>query len=296
MLLFLPIGFWRIELVTHSLEHLNDDSIINFIIPNCKKALKKYYDYNKIHAEELENAYKIFKMVLPAYKEANYDASKLTFRSDRNLLYTVCNIGKYTIVEDAKSLFDIETVKNDSNNYFLAVLETYNQLWAKNNGCKFENDDINTMNLFINSSEFPGDDKSREQSLFFNKLLSQNEFLFDSSCSFIDENELLKIIDLLIDLHFDPCKDIPQKPHNFPHDVYPCYDCTLFAIEMGWLKCIKRLCAYLIKEYNDYWEKMKKLYFAEAMWQWQMRKPQCIRYPAENEQKLILKYLASLIK
>lgn len=296
MLLFLPIGFWRFEIVPHSLEHLKDDNIINFIIPNARKTLKKYYDYNKVHAEELENAYKIFKMVLPAYKEVKIDVSKLTFRNEENLLYTTCNIGKCTIVEDVIPLFDIETIKNDSNNYFFAVLETYNQLWAKNNGCKHEDIYTNKVNQFIKSSEYLGDDKARELSLFYNELLSQNEFLFDSSCSFIDEKELLKIIDLLINLHFDPCKDIPQKPHDFPYGVIPLYDCTLFAIEMGWLKCVKRLCTYLIAEYNDHWEKMKKSYFAEAMWQWQMRNQQCIRYPSENEQKLILKYLAPLVK
>lgn len=296
MLLFLPIGFWRIVLVPHSLEHISNDDIINFIIPNARKTLKKYYDYNKVHAEELENAYKIFKMILPAYKEADIDVSRLTFRNDQNLLYTVCNIGKCTIVEDVIPLFNIETVKNDSNNYFLAVLETYKQLWAKNNGCKYENPYVNRVNQFIKSPEYFGDGNTRELSLFYNELLTQNEFLFDSSCSFIDENELLKIIDLLINLHFDPCKDIPKKPHDFPYGVIPLYDCTLFAIEMGWLKCVKRLCTYLIAEYNDHWEKMKKSYFAEAMWQWQMRNPQCIRYPSENEQKLILKYLASLLK
>lgn len=296
MLLFLPIGFWRIVLVPHSLEHISNDDIINFIIPNARKTLKKYYDYNKVHAEELENAYKIFKMILPAYKEADIDVSKLTFRNDQNLLYTVCNIGKCTIVEDVIPLIDIELKKNDSNNYFLAVLETYHQFWAKKNGCKYENPYVNKVNQFIKSPKYFGDDKTRELSLFYNELSTQNEFLFDSSCSFIDENELLKIIDLLINLHFDPCKDIPQKPSNFPSECYPVYDCTLFAIEMGWLKCIKRLCTYIIAEYNDHWKKMKKSYFAEAMWQWQMRNQQCIRYPSENEQKLILKYLASLLK
>lgn len=296
MLLFLPIGFWRFELVPHSLEHIGNDDIINFIIPNARKTLKKYYDYNKVHAEELENAYKIFKMILPAYKETNTDVSKLTFRNNENLLYTACNIGKCTIVEDVMPLFDVETVKNDSNNYFLAVLETYNQLCARNNGWKIENIYTNKVNQFIKSSEYIGDDKTRELSLFYNELLSQSEFLFDSSCSFIDENELLKIIDLLISLHFDPCKDIPQKPRDFPYKHSPFYDCTLFAIEMGWLKCVKRLCTYLIAEYKDYWEKMKEPYFAEAMRQWQMRKLQCIRFPSENEQKLILKHLASLVK
>ena len=119
---------------------------------------------------------------------------------------------------------------------------------------------------------------------------------FIDSCSWGYCDELLKIIDLLINLHFDPCKDIPQKPHDFPNGVFPLYDCTLFAIEMGWLECVKRLCTYLIAEYNDHWEKMKKSYFAEAKRQWQMRNPQCIRYPSETEQKLILKYLAPLVK
>lgn len=296
MLQFIPIGFWRFEIVPHSTEHIMEEEILSFIIPKGKKTLKKYYDYNKVHAEELNNAYKIFKMILPMYKDSGYNVSVMKFFDNKNFFFTICSIGQYSILEDAMPLVNIEELKKDSENYFLAVLQTYNQLWACRNGCRRKFEFADSFNQYLKSPIFEGYEQRREESFFYKDVLMQEEFLFDSHCSFINENELLKIIDKLIELHFDPCKDIPQKPHDFPYGVIPLYDCTLFAIEMGWLKCIKRLCTYIIAEYNDHWEKMKKSYFAEAMWQWQMRNQQCIRYPSETEQKLILKFLAPLMK
>ena len=155
---------------------------------------------------------------------------------------------------------------------------------------------MDRLNQYLESENFVGNEEKREESKFYNKVLSQEEFLFDSHCSFINENELLKIIDKLIELHFDPCKDIPQKPGDFPSKQYPFYDCALFAIEMGWLKCVKRLCSYIKDAYSDHWEKMKKPYFVEAMWQWNVRNVNGIRFPSENEQRLILKFLAPLME
>ena len=296
MLQFLPIGFWRFEIVPHSLEHIMDEEILNFIIPKGKKTLKKYYDYHKVHAEELDNAYKIFKMILPMYRDSGFNASVMKFFDKKNFFFTICCIGQYSIVEDAIPLVNIDELKNDSENYFLAVLQTYNQLCACRNGCRRRNGYVDRLNQYIESEYFVGNEEKREQSKFFNKVLSQEEFLFDSHCSFINENELLKIIDKLIELHFDPCKDIPQKPGDFPSKQYPFYDCALFAIEMGWLKCVKRLCSYIKDAYSDHWEKMKKPYFVEAMWQWNVRNVNGIRFPSENEQRLILKFLAPLVK
>lgn len=296
MLQFLPIGFWRFEIVPHSLEHIMDEEILNFIIPKGKKTLKKYYDYNKVHAEELNNAYKIFKMILPMYKDSGFNVSVMKFFENKNFFFTICSIGQYSIVEDAIPLVNIEELKKDSENYFLAVLQTYNQLWGCRNGCRRKNGFGDSFNQYLKSSFFEGYEQKREESFFFKDVLMQEEFLFDSHCSFINENELLKIIDKLIDLHFDPCKDIPQKPTDFPSNHYPIYDCTLFAIEMGWLKCVKRLCLYIKDVYSDHWEKMKNPYFAEAMWRWRVRNENCIRFPSETEQKLILKFLAPLMK
>lgn len=296
MLQFLPIGFWRFEIVPHSLEHIMDEEILNFIIPKGKKTLKKYYDYNKVHAEELNNAYKIFKMILPMYKDSGFNVSVMKFFENKNFFFTICSIGQYSIVEDAIPLVNIEELKKDSENYFLAVLQTYNQLWGCRNGCRRKNGFGDSFNQYLKSSFFEGYEQKREESIFFKDVLMQEEFLFDSHCSFINENELLKIIDKLIDLHFDPCKDIPQKPTDFPSNHYPIYDCTLFAIEMGWLKCVKRLCLYIKDVYSDHWKKMKNPYFAEAMWRWRVRNENCIRFPSETEQKLILKFLAPLMK
>lgn len=296
MLQFLPIGYWRFETIPHSIEDIIDEDSLNFIIPKGKKTLRKYCDYNKVHAEELNNAYKIFKMVLPMYKVSGFNVSAMKFFENKNFFFTICSIGQYSIVEDAIQLVNIEELKKDSENYFFAVLQTYNQLFAYRNGYRRKIGYADRLNKYIESKNFVGNEKNREDSKFFNKVMSQEEFLFDSYCSFINENELLKIIDKLIDLHFDPCKDIPQKPANFPFKHYPFYDCTLFAIEMGWLKCVKRLCTYIKDIYSDHWEKMKKPYFAEALWQWNLRNENCTRYPPENEQKLILKFLAPFMK
>lgn len=296
MLQFLPIGFWRFEMVPHSLEHIMDEEILNFIIPKGKKTLKKYYDYNKVHAEELNNAYKIFKTILPMYRDSGFNVSVMKFFENKNFFFTICSIGQYSIVEDAIPLVNIEELKKDSENYFLAVLQTYNQLWGCRNGCRRKFEFVDSLNQYLKSSAFEGYEQKREESIFFKDVLMQEEFLFDSHCSFINEDELLKIIDKLIELHFDPCKDIPQKPTDFPSNHYPFYDCTLFAIEMGWLKCVKRLCSYIKDVYSDHWEKMKKPYFAEALWQWRFRNENCIRFPSETEQKLILKFLAPLMK
>ena len=296
MLQFLPIGFWRFEIVPHSTEHIMEEEILSFIIPKGKKTLKKYYDYNKVHAEELNNAYKIFKMILPMYKDSGYNVSVMKFFDNKNFFFTICSIGQYSILEDAMPLVNIEELKKDSENYFLAVLQTYNQLWACRNGLRRRFWFADFFDQYFKSSVFEGYEKIRESSIFYKNVLTQEEFLFDSHCSFINENELLKIIDKLIELHFDPCKDIPQKPADFPSEHYPFYDCTLFAIEKGWLKCVKRLCSYIKDAYSDHWEKMKKPYFAEALLQWRHRNEKCIRFPSETEQKLILKFLAPLMK
>ena len=296
MLQFLPIGFWRIEIVPHSIEHFFDEEVLNFIIPNGKKTLKRYCDYNKVHAEELNNAYKIFKLILPMYKDSGFNVSTMKFLEDRNFFFTICSIGQYSIVEDAIPLVNIDELKDDSENYFLAVLQTYNQLCACRNGYKKRIRYVDNFNQYLESGDFVGKEIDREKSKFCGNVQTQEEFLFDSYCSFINENELLKIIDKLIELHFDPCKDIPQKPGDFPSKQYPFYDCALFAIEMGWLKCVKRLCSYIKDAYSDHWEKMKKPYFVEAMWQWNVRNVNGIRFPSENEQRLILKFLAPLVK
>ena len=296
MLQFLPIGFWRFEIVPHSIEHIMDEEILNFIIPKGKNTLKKYCDYNKVHTKELNNAYKIFKMILPIYKGSGSNVSAMKFFNNKNFFFTICSIGQYSIVEDAIPLVNIDELKKDSENYFFAVLQTYNQLCACRNGYRRKNEYADHFNQYLESKNFVGNEKNREDSKFFSKVSYQEEFLFDSYCSFINENELLKIIDKLIDLRFDPCKDIPQKPADFSSKHYPFYDCALLAIEMGWLKCVKRLCSYIKDVYSDHWEKMKKPYFAEALWQWRFRNENCIRFPSENEQRLILKYLAPFME
>jgi hypothetical protein len=235
-------------------------------------------------------------MILPMYKKSGFNVSAMKFFEDRNFFFTICSIGQYSIVEDAIPLVNIEELKKDSENYFLAVLQTYNQLWACRNGCRRKFEFADSFNQYLKSPIFEGYEQRREESFFYKDVLMQEEFLFDSHCSFINENELLKIIDKLIELHFDPCKDIPQKPTDFPSEHYPFYDCTLFAIEKGWLKCVKRLCPYIKDVYSDYWEIMKKSYIAEAMWQWNVRNVNGIRFPSENEQRLILKFLEPLVK
>ena len=122
MLQFLPIGYWRFETIPHSIEDIIDEDSLNFIIPKGKKTLRKYCDYNKVHAEELNNAYKIFKMVLPMYKVSGFNVSAMKFFENKNFFFTICSIGQYSIVEDAIQLVNIEELKKDSENYFFAVL------------------------------------------------------------------------------------------------------------------------------------------------------------------------------
>jgi hypothetical protein len=295
MMLFLPIGFWRITIHPHSGEHLNDESLRNFIVPHWETTFQSLKNYHKIHSYERKKAYDIFLLIIQKYIDDNIKADELYFGTD-TLFYKnnedilsaiISRIAQYDVLIKLMSVYDISTFKKNNINYIFMVLGTYSNLWAYKNGMHHNNAPEWFSKMKEYSKKFMGINANADAVIQgnqreYNYYLS--DYVFPSSCEFIDELDLLQILKLLIENHFDPYIGVTEEP-------CPEKDCVLYAIEMGWLDALKLLCPYIKQEFPEKWIKYKKMYCFTAIY---VIRPSPCKYPSQDTYEKIATYLTKM--
>lgn len=264
MMLFLPIGFWRFTIHPRSGEHLNEESFRNFVVPHWDTTFLNLKNYHKTHSYERKKANDIFSLIVQKYIDSSIKADELHFGTN-NLFYkdkedllsiVISRIVQYDVLAKLMSVYDINAFKKNNTNYFFETLGAYGNLWAYKNSAN-----LNKTPEFLSSAEeyleqFRGinanaDAVIKGSQYEFNYFKSA--YIFPSSCEFINEWDLIQILKLLIENHFDPYIGVNDESDEKS-------DCVLFAIEMGWHDALKLLCPYIMRNFSEKWEKYKKKY------------------------------------
>ena len=297
MMLFLPIGFWRFTIHPHSGEHLNDESLRNFIVPHWETTYQSLENYHKTHNEERKKAYEIFSLIIQKYIDGNikveelyFGTNSLFYKNNEDLLSTVIGrIAQYDVLIKLISVYDINTFRKNNINYIFMVVGVYANLWAYKNGAKHNMLPEWFHNLKEYSKQFLGlndniDKVIQGRQHELNYHLS--DYIYPSSCEFINELDLLQILKLLIENHFDPYIGVPKEPN-------PENDCVLYAIEIGWFDALELLCPYIMQNFPDKWAKHKKIYCWTGIYATQNLPA---KYPSLDTYKKIASYLLELYK
>lgn len=297
MMLFLPIGFWRITIHPHSGEHLNDESLRNFIVPHWETTFQSLENYHKTHNDERKKAYDIFSLIIQKYIDGNIKANDLYFgvndfleKNKEDLLSAVIgHVAQYDVLIKLMNVYDINTFKKNNINYIFTTLGMYGNLWAYKNGMNHNK----TPKWFYNQNEyskqFMGINTNVDAVIQGNQYqydCYSSNFVFPSSCQFIDELDLIHILKLLIENHFDPYIGVEEESN-------PKNDCVLYAIEMGWLDALELLCPYIMQNFPEKWEKNKKLYCFTGIY---VPQNPPARYPSQDTYKKIASYLTKMCK
>lgn len=297
MMLFLPIGFWRITIHPHSGEHLNDESLRNFIVPHWDTTFQSLKNYHNIHSYERKKAHDIFSLVIQKYIDSNIKADELHFgtndlfyKNNEDLLSAVISrIAQYDILTKLMNVYDINGFKKNNTNYFLETLGVYGNLWNYKNGVSHNNAPEWFPKLQEYSKQSMGKNADVDAVIKGNQYeynYYQSAYIFPSSCEFINERDLIQILKLLMEHHFDPYIGAKEDPD-------PTSDCVLCAIEIGWLDALKLLCPYIMQNFPEKWEKYKKMYCFTGMYA--TVKPPA-PYPSGDTYKKIASYLVKMVK
>ncbi len=297
MMLFLPIGFWRIPIHPHSGEHLNDESLRNFIVPHWETTFQSLKNYHKTHSYERKKAYDIFSLIIQQYVDDNIKADELHFgtnelfykKNEDLLSIVISRIAQYDVLTKLMNVYDINAFKKKNTNYFFETLGVYDNLWAYKNGANYNKSPEWLSELQEYSKQFTGKNAYADAVIRGNQYefnYYKSNFIFPSSCEFINEWDLIQILRLLMEHHFDPYIGTKEDPD-------PTSDCVLYAIEMGWLDALKLLCPYIIQNFPEKWKKYKKLYcFAGIYATTHPPAP----YPSWDSYKKMASYLIKMAK
>jgi hypothetical protein len=140
--------------------------------------------------------------------ELHFGTGSLFHKNNEDILSVIIDrIAQYDVLIKLMSVYDINDFKKNNINYIFKTLGTYSNLWAYKNGMCHNKAPEWLSQMREYSKQFMGINANTDAVIQgnqyeYNYYLS--DYVFPSSCEFIDELDLLQILKLLIENRFDP--------------------------------------------------------------------------------------------